>query len=281
MRSIVTQSLLQLSLIEDIGNGDITTNAIVQPDDFGIAKIFAKQELVIAGLDMVSSVYSYLAHEYCQFEAKCREGDVISPNQPVCEIKSTLSSLLEGERIALNFLQRLSGIATTTRAYVKILGDRSKPIIVDTRKTTPGWRILEKKAVLAGGAKNHRMGLFDGILIKDNHINICGGVIPAIERVRKQISHLSKIEIEVETFKQLEEALSARADIIMLDNMSIEDTYQAVKIVNGQALLEVSGGVTIDQVEKLADSGVDIISIGGLTHSAKAVDLSMDIQKLE
>jgi len=280
MRSLVTHTLIQLALTEDIGNGDITTDALVAPDDFGIAKILAKEKLVIAGLDMVFSVFGYLAPEYCQFEPKCKDGDELLPGQIVCEIKSTLLSLLEGERTALNFLQRLSGIATTTKAYVKILKDRTKPIIVDTRKTTPGWRVLEKEAVRAGGAKNHRMGLFDGVLIKDNHICICGGVIPAIERVRKQISHLSKIEVEVENFKQLEQALSAKADIIMLDNMSIENIQQAVKLVNGQALLEVSGGVTMEHVEKLADSGVDIISIGGLTHSAKAVDLSMDIQKL-
>jgi len=280
MKSIVTHTLLQLAFIEDLGDGDITTDALVDPEDSGIARIYAKQELVVAGLDMVASTFAYLAPEHCQFKPKCQDGDVILPKQLVCEIKSTLSSLLEGERIALNFLQRLSGVATTTSAYVKFLGDRTKPIIVDTRKTTPGWRVLEKKAVLAGGAKNHRMGLFDGVLIKDNHINICGGVVPAIERVRKKISHLSKIEIEVENFEQLEEALSAGADVIMLDNMSIDDIHKAVKVVNDQALVEVSGGVTINQVEKLADSGVDIISIGALTHSAKSVDLSMDIQKL-
>jgi len=280
MRSLVTHSLVQLALMEDIGNGDITTEALVNSNDMGVAKIYAKQDLIIAGLNMVSSVFGYIAPEHFQFEPKCQDGDELLPKQLVCVIKSSLASLLEGERIALNFLQRLSGIATTTRSYVKILADRSRPIIVDTRKTTPGWRILEKDAVRAGGAKNHRMGLFDGVLIKDNHINICGGIIPAIERVRKQISHLSKIEVEVESFKQLEDALTASADVIMLDNMSIHDVHEAVKIVDGRALLEVSGGVTMDHVEKLVDSGVDIISIGGLTHSAKAVDLSMDIQKL-
>jgi nicotinate-nucleotide pyrophosphorylase (carboxylating) len=281
MRSLVTHSLVQLALMEDIGNGDITTEALVNSNDMGVAKIYAKQDLIIAGLNMVSSVFGYIAPEHFQFEPKCQDGDELLPKQLVCVIKSSLASLLEGERIALNFLQRLSGIATTTRSYVKILADRSRPIIVDTRKTTPGWRILEKDAVRAGGAKNHRMGLFDGVLIKDNHINICGGIIPAIERVRKQISHLSKIEVEVESFKQLEDALTASADVIMLDNMSIHDVHEAVKIVDGRALLEVSGGVTMDHVEKLVDSGVDIISIGGLTHSAKAVDLSMDIQKLD
>ena len=281
MRSMVTHSLIQMALIEDIGNGDITTGALVKSDERGMAKIFAKQELIIAGLDMVASVFGYLASDNFQFEAKCQDGDQLIPNQIVCIIKSSLKTLLEGERVALNFLQRLSGIATTTREYVKILDNRTKPVIVDTRKTTPGWRVLEKDAVRAGGAKNHRMGLFDGVLIKDNHICICGGVIPAIEQVRKEISHLSKIEVEVENLKQLEQALSAKADIIMLDNMSIDDIHQAVKIVNGRALLEVSGGVTKAHVEKLVDSGVDIISIGGLTHSAIAVDLSMDIQKVE
>jgi len=280
MRSIVTNSLLQLALVEDIGNGDITTDALVKPDDLGVAKIYTKQEMVIAGLDMVSSVFGYLAPDHCKFESKCQDGDELLTNQIVCEIKSTIKSLLEGERIALNFLQRLSGIATTTRAYVRILGNRTRPIIVDTRKTNPGWRILEKNAVRAGGAKNHRMGLYDGVLIKDNHINICGGIIPAIERVRQKISHLSKIEIEVENLQQLEEALYAKADVIMLDNMSIDNVHQAVKIVNGKALLEVSGGLKMENVEELLDSGVDIISIGGLTHSAKAVDLSMEILKM-
>jgi nicotinate-nucleotide pyrophosphorylase (carboxylating) len=270
-----------MALIEDIGNGDITTGALIKQNERGIAKIIAKQELIIAGLHMVSDVFGYLASEDYQFEPRCQDGDTLLPNQTVCVIKSNLTSLLEGERVALNFLQRLSGIATTTRDYVQILDNRTKPVIVDTRKTTPGWRILEKEAVRAGGAKNHRMGLFDGVLIKDNHICICGGVIPAIERVRKEISHLSKIEVEVENLKQLEQALSAKADVIMLDNMSIDDIHQAVNIVSGRALLEVSGGVTKAHVEKLVDSGVDIISIGGLTHSAMAVDLSMDIQKLE
>jgi nicotinate-nucleotide pyrophosphorylase (carboxylating) len=246
----------------------------------GIAEIIAKQDMIIAGLEMVSLVFSYIAPEPCHIQLECTNGEMISKKQVVCIIKSTLKTLLEGERIALNFLQRLSGIATTTRSYVDILGDRTRPIIVDTRKTIPGWRVLEKNAVRAGGAKNHRMGLYDGVLIKDNHIKVCGGIIPAINKVRKQVSHLSKIEVEVENLEQLEEALSAKADVIMLDNMSIDKIHQAVKIANKRALLEVSGGMTRDHVKELADSGVDIISIGGLTHSAKAVDLSMGIQTL-
>jgi len=277
--SYLMHSIIHLALIEDIGNGDITTDALVNPDMKGIAKIIAKQDMVLAGLEMVNSVFNFIAPEPCQFESEHHNGDTISETQVVCEIKSSLKTLLEGERIALNFLQRLSGIATTTRSYVEILGNRIRPIIVDTRKTTPGWRILEKNAVRSGGAKNHRMGLFDGVLIKDNHIKVCGGIVPAIKKIRKHISHLSKIEVEVETFEQLEDALSAKADIIMLDNMSIEKIHQAVKIVDRRALLEVSGGVTKKHVAELADSGVDIISIGGLTHSAKAVDLSMVIQK--
>ncbi|ETR74624.1 MAG: Nicotinate-nucleotide pyrophosphorylase [Candidatus Magnetoglobus multicellularis str. Araruama] len=280
MLSFITKTVIQMALDEDIGSGDITTNAIIQSDEWGIAKIIAKQDLVVSGLEMVQYAYDCLSTGIFEFKAQCQEGDLVYSDQVICEIRSKLSTLLKGERTALNFLQRLSGIATNTREYVNLLHNRSKPIIVDTRKTTPGWRVMEKMAVRAGGAKNHRMGLYDGILIKDNHINICGGIIPAIERVRKHISHLIKIEVEVENFEQLADALSANADVIMLDNMSIDQIHQAVHIVKGKALLEVSGGVTMTHLEQLLDSGVDIISIGGLTHSAIAVDLSMEINNL-
>ena len=279
MQSLISTTLIQLAFEEDIGSGDITTQALISPNEMGEAKIIAKQDMIIAGLKLITFVYDYVGFKpHVQHE--CTDGDKISKGQTVTKISGTLAPLFETERIVLNFLQRLSGIATMTNAYVKVIGNRPKPIIVDTRKTLPGWRRLEKMAVRIGGGKNHRMGLYDAMLIKDNHIQICDGVIPAINLARKHASHLTKIEIEVENFEQLDQALSAKVDVIMLDNMSITDIQKAVKIVNGKALVEVSGGITIEKVAELVDSGVDIISVGALTHSAKAVDLSMEINKV-
>ncbi|MBF0449958.1 MAG: carboxylating nicotinate-nucleotide diphosphorylase [Candidatus Magnetomorum sp.] len=277
MKSLITKTLVQIALEEDIGSGDITTKALVDPDLCGKATIIAKQELVIAGLEMVNSVYQALSPNN-QFIPNCQDGDTITTGQMVCEIKGSLCSLLEGERTALNFLQRMSGIATQTRRYVNLL-NRKKPLLVDTRKTLPGWRRLEKIAVRIGGAMNHRMGLYDGVLIKDNHIMVSGGIGPAIACIRQKVSHLTKIEIEVENFDQLEQALAAKVDVIMLDNMTINDIHLAVQKINGQALVEVSGGITLEHIQKIADTGVDIISIGALTHSAQAVDLSMQIEQ--
>ncbi|KPA10095.1 nicotinate-nucleotide pyrophosphorylase [Candidatus Magnetomorum sp. HK-1] len=275
MKSLITQTLIQLALEEDIGSGDITTKALVNADAKGKATIIAKENLIIAGLELVNIVYQRLSPSIQCF-LKCMDGDELSVGQKVCEICGPLCTLLEGERTALNFLQRLSGIATQTRRYVKAL-NRSTPLIVDTRKTLPGWRRLEKMAVRIGGAMNHRMGLYDGVLIKDNHITVSGGIKPAITKIRKQVSHLTKIEVEVENFDQLQQALAAKADVIMLDNMNSDDIRKAVQQIKGQALVEVSGGITLDRIQELADSGVDIISIGALTHSAQAVDLSMEI----
>jgi len=275
MKSLITKTLIQLALEEDIGSGDITTKALISNKAFGKATIVAKQDLVIAGLEMVDMVYQTLCPTI-QFSPNCQDGNNIKTGQNVCEITGPLSTLLEGERTALNFLQRMSGIATQTRKYVNAITPK-KPMIVDTRKTLPGWRRLEKIAVRIGGANNHRMGLYDGVLIKDNHIQVSGGIIPAITRMKNNVSHLTKIEIEVENFSQLEEAIDAKADVIMLDNMAIDDIRQAVKKINGQALVEVSGGITFDHLKDIADTGVDIISIGALTHSAQAVDLSMKI----
>jgi nicotinate-nucleotide pyrophosphorylase (carboxylating) len=187
-----------------------------------------------------------------------------------------LAALLKGERTALNFLQRLSGIATQARDYVaEVAGTSVK--LVDTRKTTPGWRVLEKYAVRIGGAHNHRMGLYDGVLIKDNHIAVSGGIANAVKKARQAISHLVKVEVEASTMEEVKEALAAGADIIMLDNMDLEQIRQAVRLIDKKALVEVSGGVTRKQLTDLVQTGVDLISIGALTHSAVAVDLSMNI----
>jgi len=275
MKSLITKTLIQLALEEDIASGDITTKALVPLNAYGKATIVARQPLVIAGLELVDMVYQSLCPNI-KMSSNCQDGENIKKDQNVCDIEGPLNVLLEGERTALNFLQRMSGIATQTREYIKALANKNT-IIVDTRKTLPGWRRLEKKAVRIGGAVNHRMGLYDGVLIKDNHILVSGGIGPAIANVRKHVSHLTKIEIEVENFEQLEQALEASADIIMLDNMSIDDIRQSVHKINGRALVEASGGITLEHIQDIADTGVDIISIGALTHSARAVDLSMKI----
>ena len=211
-----------------------------------------------------------------QFKADCREGDAVEKGRTVLEVNGDLRALLIGERTALNFLQRLSGIATHVRSFAdQIRGKKSR--LVDTRKTTPGWRVLEKYAVRIGGASNHRMGLYDGVLIKDNHIAVCGGIENAVEMIREKISHLVKIEVEVTDRTELEAALDAGVDVIMLDNMDLDQIKEAMKITDGKALVEVSGGITKDDLIPLADLGVDIISSGSLTHSARCVDLSMQI----
>jgi nicotinate-nucleotide pyrophosphorylase (carboxylating) len=273
------QHLIDLALAEDIGTGDITTDSLVDPKAAGTGVIVAKEVLVVAGLEMAQRVFSTLdAGIQCRTE-RC-DGDTIGAGEVLMTLEGRMASLLKGERTALNFLQRLSGIATGTRRFLDRLGT-SGCRLVDTRKTTPGWRVLEKYAVRVGGAGNHRMGLFDGVLIKDNHIAACGGVAPAVARARRSVSHMVKIEVEVSTFEELEQALAARADIIMLDNMALDDIRDAVARVGGRALVEVSGGVTADRLAKLAETGVDLISCGALTHSAVAVDISMRIAPAE
>lgn len=268
--------LIELALREDIGPGDVTTDNLVPPHRQGRGVIWTKEPLVIAGLDVARQVFETLSPDHLNFETNCRDGDFLTAGVSVLVVEGPLKTLLMGERTALNFIQRLSGIATHVRRYVEMLG--SRPVrLVDTRKTTPGWRVLEKYAVRVGGARNHRMGLYDGVLIKDNHIAVCGSIEAAVAAVRSRISHLVKIEVEASDLNQVSEALAARADTIMLDNMDIEQIRQAVQLVNRRALVEVSGGVTRDNLLLLADSGVDLISVGALTHGARGVDLSMRI----
>ena len=270
------EELIQLALKEDIGPGDITTDNIVAPGTRGKGTIVAKQDLVIAGLQVAEKVF-YALEPQIDFEVLYADGDRIATGSTVVRIEGTLGALLKGERTALNFLQRLSGIATQARAFVgEVAGTSVK--LVDTRKTTPGWRVLEKYAVRIGGAHNHRMGLYDGVLIKDNHIAASGGIANAVKKVRQEISHLVKVEVEANTFEQVKAALAARADIIMLDNMDLEQIRQAVRMIDNKALVEVSGGITRERLRELAQTGVDLISIGALTHSAVAVDLSMNIK---
>jgi nicotinate-nucleotide pyrophosphorylase (carboxylating) len=271
-----TDDLIKLALHEDIGPGDITTDNLVTADTQGKGVIIAKQDLIIAGLAVTEQVFHTLDPKIV-FDACFSDGQPVTAGSTVVRIDGSLKTLLKGERTALNFLQRLSGIATQTRAYViAVAGTGVK--LVDTRKTAPGWRVLEKHAVRAGGAGNHRMGLFDGVLIKDNHIAVAGGIANAVSAIKKQISHLVKVEVETTSIEEVKEALTAGADIIMLDNMDVDQIRQAVEVINKRALVEISGGVTREKLKDLARTGVDLISIGALTHSAVAVDLSMRIE---
>ncbi len=270
------EDLIQLALKEDIGPGDITTDNLVAPGTRGRATIIAKQDLVIAGLQVAEKVFNTLEPKI-GFEPLYTDGDRVPDGSTVVRIDGPLGALLRGERTALNFLQRLSGIATQANAFVgEVAGTSVK--LVDTRKTTPGWRVLEKYAVRMGGAHNHRMGLYDGVLIKDNHIAVSGGIANAVKKVRQQISHLVKVEVEAATFEEVKEALDTGADVIMLDNMDLNQIRKAVRMIDKKALVEVSGNVTRERLKELAQTGVDLISIGALTHSAVAVDLSMKIE---
>jgi nicotinate-nucleotide pyrophosphorylase (carboxylating) len=271
-----TQHLIKIALTEDLGPADITTDNHVDPDLEGKGVIIAKEPFVIAGLDVADQVFKHLNANVI-FIPVYHDGNFVKTGDTIATVEGNLCALLSGERTALNFLQRLSSIATCVRSYVDELKNKQVRL-VDTRKTTPGWRVLEKYAVRVGGAHNHRMGLYDGVLIKDNHIAACGGIQKAVDRIRTRISHLVKIEVEVSTMDQVKDALKAGAEVIMLDNMSIGQIKEAVAFINKKALVEVSGNVTKSGLNSLADAGVDIISVGALTHSAGCVDMSMRIE---
>ena len=270
------QGLIETALKEDVGSGDITTDNLVAHDAGGHGVIVAKEKAVIAGIDIVYRVFKQLDQQII-FRPECKDGDTVMDGGIILKVEGKLRSLLVGERTALNFLQHLSGIATHVRSYVDRLANK-KVRLVDTRKTTPGLRVLEKYAVRVGGACNHRMGLYDGVLIKDNHIAACGGITKAVKHIRNNVSHLIKIEVEVSSLDEVREAVAAGADVIMLDNMDIGRMKQSIKHIDGRALVEVSGRITIESLNHLADIGVDIISVGALTHSARSVDLSMRIE---
>jgi nicotinate-nucleotide pyrophosphorylase (carboxylating) len=268
-------------LKEDLGRGDITTQAIVRGGIRGRGRFLAKQDFVLCGLEIAEAVFGTLDSSI-QLESHVYDGEPISAGTEFARIEGPAAVLLSGERTALNLLQRLSGVATLTKAFVdRVSGTGAR--IVDTRKTTPGLRALEKYAVTIGGGYNHRFGLDDGVLIKDNHIAIAGGVRRAIEMARRAAAHLMKIEVEVTSRSQLREAVAARADVIMLDNMAADEVRQSVQFVREQApgtIVEVSGGVNLDTVAEMAECGVDLISVGAITHSATAVDISLKITAL-
>ncbi len=268
-------NLIENALSEDIGPGDITTETTISADSTSTAEILAKQELVLAGLDVSREVFHYL-DPGIHFMSLAKDGDKIKAGTVLARLSGKTRILLAGERVALNFLQHLSGIATLTAKYVeKVKGLRVE--VLDTRKTLPGLRHLEKYAVLMGGGKNHRMGLYDMVLIKDNHIKAAGGITKAVEAARKKAGQL-KIEVETRNLDEAREALAAKADTIMLDNMPVEIMREAVKLISGRALVEASGNVTLDTIRMIAETGVDCISAGNLTHSAPAADISMKIK---
>jgi len=266
-------NLIAIALDEDIGLGDITTRSIVSPDAIYVAEILIRENLVLCGLDILKSVFSKLDPDVI-FSNDCfSDGDYIKSNTKILDIKANGVALLEGERVALNILQRLSGIATLTKQYAK----RADPIqILDTRKTTPGLRLFEKYAVSCGGGKNHRFGLYDAVLIKDNHIKASGGIVQAVKKVKKNHNNSIQIEVETTTLTEVREAIEAKSDIIMLDNMSMDDIKEAVSIIDGRARIEVSGLISIDQLGALSKIDIDCVSIGALTHSSKASDISMN-----
>ena len=266
-------NLIMLALKEDITSEDITTNSVMREYQLGEVELICKEDGVIAGLDVFKRVFELL-DEKTEVTFTCKDGDEVKNGQKLGTVRGDIRVLLSGERTALNYLQRMSGIATYTRNIAELLKG-SKTKLLDTRKTTPGMRIFEKYAVKVGGGYNHRYNLSDGILLKDNHIGAAGGVKEAVMMAKEYAPFVRKIEIEVENLDMLKEALEAGADIIMLDNMSVEDMKEAVKLAAGRAETECSGNVTKENVARLIDIGVDYISSGALTHSSPILDLSL------
>jgi nicotinate-nucleotide pyrophosphorylase (carboxylating) len=270
------QTLIELALKEDVGTGDITTDNIIPAETRRKAKMIAKADGVVAGLPVAEMVFKSLDHNM-NWNVLTPEGSKVKKGDVMVEFEGTYRALLTGERTALNFLQRMSGIATMSAKYADAVKD-FKTVILDTRKTLPGFRMLDKYAVKTGGASNHRIGLYDMAMIKDNHIEVAGGITQAVEAVRRNIGENIKIEVETTTPAQVQEALDAGADIIMLDNMDTETMRKSVDLIGGRAKVEASGNMTLERLREVAATGVDYISIGALTHSVSALDIS---QRLE
>ena len=267
------EKLIKIGLEEDIGLGDITSRSILSPDDVYVAEILTRENIVLCGLNILKSVFLTLDPDINFSDDTFNDGDNLKNNTKIISIKGKGIALLEGERVALNILQRLCGIATLTKEYV----EKANPIkILDTRKTTPGLRLFEKYAVSCGGGKNHRFGLYDAVLIKDNHIKAAGGIIKAVEKIKKNYNNSIQIEVETTTLSEVNDAIIAKSDIIMLDNMPLEDIKKAVNLIDGRASIEVSGSISVDQLNALSKVNIDFVSIGALTHSPKASDISMN-----
>jgi len=283
MQNLFLEQLIDLALAEDIGGGDITTQSCIPKDTMAEGRIRAKAPTVIAGLEVARRVFEKVDPKI-EFNAVVQNGDALNKGDDVLFLKGAAHSLLIGERVALNFLMRLSGIAQMSRVMSDALkGTNTR--VVDTRKTTPGWRHIEKAAVRAGGATNHRGSLFDGVMIKENHIASAGGIALAVERAREHAHHLMKIEVETTNLKEVQEALDAKADVIMLDNMNNALTKEAVDLIRAfekrshhRVTVEASGNMVLDRLASVAACGVDVISMGALTHSAVGADLSMKVK---
>ncbi|MBF0624011.1 MAG: carboxylating nicotinate-nucleotide diphosphorylase [Magnetococcales bacterium] len=261
------------ALAEDVGRGDITTNALVGAGEHVRARLVAKEDMVVCGLPVVSEVFQAVDSRV-RMLPEAPDGSGVHAGNTICILQGPARGILTGERVALNFFQNLSGVATLTRRFVEqVSGTNAK--IVDTRKTIPGLRLLQKYAVRTGGGSNHRMGLDDGVLIKENHITLAGGLKPAVEQVRELAHHLMRIEVECETLDQVREALTVGVHVILLDNMNLEMIREAVGLASGRALLEASGNISLDNVRQVAETGVDLISVGALTHSAGGKDVSL------
>jgi nicotinate-nucleotide pyrophosphorylase (carboxylating) len=275
MLSPAVETLIALALEEDLGRGDVTSEAIFDAQAKVSGQIVAKEPLTVAGLAIAAEVFKRV-DEATRFAARVDDGQRMGKGEIVAVVEGRTRALLSAERTALNFLQRLSGVATLTRRFVDAVAGTGARI-VDTRKTTPGWRALDKEAVRAGGGANHRVDLAAGVLIKDNHVAACGGVKAAVERARAHAPHSLRVEVEVTELLQIDEALAAGADIILLDNFDPAQVKRAVEQIGDRAIVEVSGGITLETVRAFAEAGPDLISVGALTHSARAVDLSLEM----
>lgn len=275
MDTHLLNTLIRTFLEEDIGRGDITSESIFSPEQEGRAQLVARHDFITAGFDQVASRVFQFQNPLIQTEQAIKDGTMVTRGDVLLTVFGPVVDLLKAERVALNLVQRLSGIATFTNQFVKkVEGTAAK--VTDTRKTTPGLRMLEKYAVTCGGGHNHRYNLADGVLIKDNHIAACGSIKGAVEKVRAKIPHTIKVEVETDTLEQVKECVACGVDIIMLDNMSVEMMIEAVQVIEGRAIVEASGNVNLQTIEGIAKCGVDIISIGALTHSAPSCDIGMD-----
>jgi len=270
------RQIIETALDEDIGSGDVTTDAVLTGEEKGLARALVKADTVIAGIEIFREVF-LVRDPALNVVLLKKDGEPAGAGDVVAEVSGKLASILTAERVALNLFQRMCGIAALTRRYVE--GTKgTKARILDTRKTVPGLRILDKYAVRAGGGFNHRVGLYDGVLIKDNHISAAGGIIKAVGRVAGHAPMMVRVEVEVKNLAEVREALSAGAHVIMLDNMATEDMRKAVALIAGRALVEASGNVTVERVKEIAETGVDFISTGAITHSVAAADISLKVQ---
>lgn len=275
LNQFYVDNLIKTALLEDINYVDITTDYLIPEDQENEAKFLAKADGVLCGIEVALRVFTLIQPDF-QYEVFIHDGEEVKKGDIIAKIKGKTRTILKGERTALNLLQHMSGISSMTNRIVKII-EGTNASIADTRKTLPGMRSLQKYAVTVGGGKNHRFNLSDAAMLKDNHVDAGGGITNAVTKLRTKLGHMAKVELEVRTLDELREALSVDVDVIMLDNMDNDTMREAVKIADGKALLEASGGITEETIRGVAETGVDIISIGALTHSVKAFDISLKI----